>query len=342
MAMPPSDDSLERLRAAVERLAAEEAHEVLAEARADARARLRELLDDVLLDAMVERVQEALAAERRPSPPAGVDGGEVAWYVYGVAGAHDVPTMEGLAGVDPAHPVLTVMAGELAAVTSNVALAEFDEGQLRAHLADMHWVERVARAHEFVLDELCARTTVVPMRMCTVYRSEDGVREMLARDREAFERALDALAGKTEWGVKLLLDPDAQPPARASAHEDTQEWEAPGGGRGAAYLRRRRSERDQSERFGALVEQAAAEVHRRLRALATESLLSPPQRPEASGHRGEMLLNGVYLVADETLQEFHREAATLRTRFASAGLELVATGPWPPYHFLPDQIGAPW
>ena len=44
------------------------------------------------------------------------------------------------------------------------------------------------------------------MRMCTVYRSEGGVREMLIRDAEPLLDAIDQLGGKAEWGVKVFTD----------------------------------------------------------------------------------------------------------------------------------------
>ena len=42
-------------------------------------------------------------------------------------------------------------------------LEEFTEERLREHLADMDWVEAMARAHERVLQSIRAQTTVVPM-----------------------------------------------------------------------------------------------------------------------------------------------------------------------------------
>jgi hypothetical protein len=183
-----------------------------------------------------------------------------------------------------------------------------------------------------VLDAVRQQTTVIPMRMCTVYRTDGGVREMLRREAEALQEALDHLRGKAEWGVKVFAD--LAPAGEGSPPE--------GETSGTAYLERKRTERDRRERFLELIEQATTRIHERLAAVASDALLIPPQRPEASGHTGEMVQNGVYLVADDEVDRFAEEVRVLQAELAPEGLELEPTGPWPAYNFVPGTIGAAW
>jgi hypothetical protein len=53
-------------------------------------------------------------------------------------------------------------------------------------------------------------------------------------------------------------------------------------------------------------------------------------------------MNGVYLVERENTDAFHQEVDDLRERFADIGLDLVPSGPWPPYNFVPGDVGATW
>jgi Gas vesicle synthesis protein GvpL/GvpF len=341
--MPRSDDSLERLRAAIDELAAMDAADLLAEARVEARARVRATLTDALAHSMLERLHDQLPEPvdepratpperetRRPAPSHRA--GEPAWYVYGVVGA-DAELTGPLPGVDPEHPVTILREHALAAVTSQVPLDEFDEARLREHLADMGWVEATARAHETVLDRVCEQATVIPMRMCTVYRTEGGVREMLHRETDALLDALEQLRGKAEWGAKafISLDGDGQDP-EAGADASS----------GAAYMERKRTKRERRQRALEMAEEAVAVIHDRLSTAAADAQTIPLQRPEASGHSGEMILNGVYLVADESLEHFHEEVRALQAEFTQHGIELVCTGPWPAYNFVPGTIGAAW
>jgi hypothetical protein len=219
--------------------------------------------------------------------------------------------------------------GALAAVTSRVPLDEFDEERLREHLADMTWVEATARAHEGVLDRACEQTTVIPMRMCTVYRTEDGVREMLRRETDAFEEALEHLAGKAEWGVKAFVSLDGDEAGGDAAT-------------GAAYMERKRTERERRQRALDAAEAAASTIQARLSIAADDANVIPLQRPEASGHAGAMVLNSVYLVADDTRSHFHEEVRALQDEFGPDGIEIILTGPWPAYNFVPGTIGAAW
>jgi hypothetical protein len=104
----------------------------------------------------------------------------------------------------------------------------------------------------------------------------------------------------------------------------------------------RRQERERAKHLDEQVEAAVAEIHERLDSLSDESTLNPPQRREVSAHAGDMVLNGAYLVEREKDAAFHEEARSLQSRYTSVGLELVVTGPWPAYNFLPGRIGAAW
>ena len=358
--MPRSDDPFDRLRDAIDAVAGADAADLLAEARIEARARVRASLTDALAASMLDRLHEQLPGrDARPGPPpapqpapiremqpapvpemapaptpetrpAAPPSGQPAWYVYGVIRS-EAQLAGSLPGVDPARPVTGLREGELAAVASQVPLDEFDEAHLREHLADMAWVEATARAHERVLDGVCNQVTTIPMRMCSVYRTEGGVREMLHREAEALGEALDALTGKAEWGVKAFVSPHSaiDGPARGDSS-------------GSAYMQRKRTERERRQRAMDLANEAAVAIHDRLSALVTDAHIIPLQRREASGYSGDMILNGVYLVDDDALDTFREEVDALRSEFEPQGIELVPTGPWPAYNFVPGTIGAAW
>lgn len=346
--MPRSDDAIDRWRKAIDELAASDVADVLTEARIEARARVRAMLTDALADSMLERLHDQLAEPARrvppapapsprlaPSPPRAKPSGEHAWYLYGVVAA-DTRLTGALPGVDPAHQVTMLTEGALAAVASQVPLEEFGEARLREHLADMIWVETIARAHEAVLDGVQEQATVIPMRMCTVYRTEGGIREMLSRESEPLHDAIDRLDGKAEWGLKVFTD-------FARAGDGIHNVDAGAGeGSGAAYMERIRTERELRERAMEVAEAAAAEIHDRLSAVAGDAQTIPLQRPEVSGHGGDMILNGVYLVADDAAPAFYEAAEALRSEFEIHGIELTLTGPWPAYNFVQGTIGAAW
>lgn len=352
VAVAASNDSLERLRTAIDRLAAEDAAELLSEARSDARARVLAGLSDALASAIIDELHEHLALPAPDAPavakasPRGAardrsassrdqsapPHDEYALYTYGVvtAGADVRPTPP---GVTPDRPVTILTEGELAAIVSEVLAEEFDEARLHEQLADMGWVEATARAHEAVLEDVRRQTTVVPMRMCTVYSTEDSLRRMLRRESDPLLSALELLAGTAEWGVKVFAEFTGVGKGERAETGDRA---------GVAYMERIRTERELREAAMDAAEGAAAEIHERLSAIARDAHTIAPQRPEASGHAGDMILSGVYLVADDGMKAFHATTETLRSELDGCGIELVVTGPWPAYNFVPGAMESTW
>jgi hypothetical protein len=335
----------ERLR----RWAAERLPALLARAEEEALAEVRAAMRDALVEAALER--EGAPRRRKPEPAAAasVDSphdagpstepaaeapteptGEAFW-LYAVG--RDSPLSHPVAGIAEA-PVRALEDAGLTALVSPVPLPEFGEEQLKEKLNDLGWLEGVARAHQRVVDEAFERGPVVPLRLCTIYQGEAGVRELLRERHERFRELLDSIEGREEWGVKLYVDPE-ELEAAASARS---EKEAPdhGLGAGGAYLARRRSARSSREAADRLAGEIAEEVHARLQDWASDAVVGRPQNPELSGHTGQMLLNGAYLVESERSQRFAQLVSGLEQRYVELGARLEISGPWPPYNFIAD------
>jgi gas vesicle protein GvpL/GvpF len=300
------------------RWATERAPELLARAEAQAVAELR----DALVRAAVGGREEAASRPAAPQP------GDLVWVYCVVAAAE--PTPEDVTGV-AGGAVARVEAAGLAALTGRVPASEFAAEPLRRNLNDLAWLERVARAHEEVLDRALRATTIVPLRMCTLYEGKDGVRRMLERERDTLVHALELLAGRQEWGVKLLVDTQKLADEASDDVEDDSTPRSEGG----AYLLRRRMERQVREAADVLAVEVGEQVHARLQDWAIDAVSLPPQNRDLSGHEGEMLLNGAYLVEADRVEGLRALASELEQRHRSIGARIELTGPWPPYNFVP-------
>ncbi|HLI60634.1 MAG TPA: GvpL/GvpF family gas vesicle protein [Solirubrobacteraceae bacterium] len=239
--------------------------------------------------------------------------------------------------------VARVEQGGLAALVSRVPATEFAHAPLTRNLDDLDWLAQVARAHEAVLDDALARGTIVPLRMCTIFESEQRVSEMLERQGARLAGALDALDGRVEWAVKVLVDPEQLVRAagpRPEASRAAAGASARGAGAGGAYLRRRRDERAAREAAGGLAADVARRIHARLRDWALDARTRPPQNRALSGHEGEMVLNAAYLVERERTEELRGIVGELGERHRELGARIELTGPWPPYNFVPGGRAA--
>jgi hypothetical protein len=314
------------------------APELLARAEAEAVAALR----DALIDAALARRSGSVstrAPQRRATAdatPAGdAPSGHALWAYCVLPAGDSLPANTG--GVDADGPLERVEARDLAAIVSRVPLAEFGAEPLRENLNDLAWLERVARSHEAVLDAALGQSTIVPLRLCTIYESEQSVREMLEREHDSLAQALDALAGRQEWGVKLIADEDrlAEEARSRSAEAAALEDELGARTGGGAYMLRRRLERHVREAVDSLGAELAEQVHAELQDRTSHAVVLPPQNPELSGHEGRMLLNGAYLVDVERVDGLRELVAELEERHRALGARIELTGPWPPYNFLP-------
>ncbi len=340
--MAGASEDLRRLREALAELVADDVPELLAEARTEARSRVRAVLAEVMAEAMLEEARRAggprpasptpVARQQplTPQRPGRSDDRGLGYYVYGVTKADFAPSPDA-AGIDPAHAVETLAAGDLAALVSQVPLTEFNEDRLREHFGDIAWVETTARRHEEVLEAASLRGTVIPMRLCSLYRDAEGVRNMLEREAGVMHDALQLLDGRAEWAVKVFAVSRTSSSAAESGQAQPDS--------GAAYLAQQSRARRHRETVDQRLAGACEAIHHRLSEVAVRAVVVPPQRPEVSGHDGEMVLNGVYLVDDTAVASFHEVVTALEREFGPLGVELVSTGPWPAYNFVPDAIG---
>lgn len=249
--------------------------------------------------------------------------GETGVYVYAIVRDVAGVDLESQAGIGGG--VLRPVEGPgVVAVASDVDLDEFGEEALRRNLEQLPWLEEVARRHDEVARHLASRTATAPLRLATVFRSDESVRRQLADWAGAAVAALDRIEGRSEWSVKAYVD-------AAETAETGSAPAADGPGAGAAYLARRRAALDQHARAAEERTELGSTLHQRLETTAVAGRLLMPQDRKLSGHTGEMVLNGSYLVEDAASEAFVQAAEQAAAEHDGVRVEIG--GPWPPYSF---------
>ncbi|MER7989215.1 GvpL/GvpF family gas vesicle protein [Streptomyces noursei] len=247
-------------------------------------------------------------------------------YVYGVARDRDgcldevVADVPGVADAE-VHLVRSERRTDVVVAASAVPAVDFNEAALRTHLEDLTWLEAVARAHHRVIEALAARTTVMPLRLATVYLDDDRVRAMLDERLAAFDRRLADLDGLVEWGVKIYVD--------VTEAEDAPSEPLAGSGR--EYLRQRRAVRHAHEDVYRAVEEVAARVDSAARGYAVERAQHRAQQGQLLTGPGENVVNDAYLVPAQHAEEFRSEVEG--SARGLTGIRIDVTGPWAPYSF---------
>ncbi|MFJ5224922.1 GvpL/GvpF family gas vesicle protein [Streptomyces sp. NPDC088400] len=262
-----------------------------------------------------------------------------AWmsYVYAIGRSDTLlrTTVSRLTGVG-GGVLRTVSDGALAALVSSVPADAFGAEGMKAQMEDLERLEMIARSHHAVVEAACGTTTVLPMRLATVYLDDTRVAAMLQERGQDFGELLARLEGRVEMGVKVYADPAAAVTRRpVPAVADRQE--SPG----RAYLRQRREQRRGHQDAYRAAGSVAAQVPGRVAALVRARVAHRPQQGELASGAGENIANEAYLVPVEHVEEF-RQAPNCLTDDGVSGVRVEVTGPWAPYSFAtPDLTPSP-
>ncbi len=265
-----------------------------------------------------------------PSPP---EKG-VGWYVYSVCPRGSEISVTG--GIEDGGQPLFIPEGPIMAVTSPVSLAVFASEALRRNTEDPQWLAEKACRHEAVVEALMASGPVLPMRFGTVFRSLEAVHRMLREYMPRFQHALEFVRGKEEWGVKGVSDAGALRAAvlRGDPTLVALSSEASTKQPGEAFFLRRKMEEGASAKAQDREEWLARQAVETIQSAVVELAEHPPLLHETK--RGErIVLNLACLVGREEVKAFLATVERWNRGHGKEGVRLLASGPWPPYHFVP-------
>jgi hypothetical protein len=253
---------------------------------------------------------------------------DCATYVYCLLAAPAPPVLEGspagLPGLSP--PRALPVGDDRWLVVADAPLPDYGAAEVESRLDDLGWVSARAVAHERVVEHFAGIATVVPMKLFTLFTSDERAARDLQERRAQIDEILDRVAGHREWGVRIRIDEAA---ARRALAEETASLRG-GGASGKEFLRHKQRQRDAGRELAARARQDVDEVLADLsRESADHRRLQAPT-PEAADR---LLLDAVFLVAEERTEAFEKRVQEAAERLARHHCEVTLTGPWPPYNF---------
>ena len=241
----------------------------------------------------------------------------MAWYAYCLTEhqtlAHGTRTrrpslLEGVQGVNGA-PVVSYPSGEFAVVVS-----EFDRSTDKLD-------EKTVLEHARVVSACFRLSTVLPFRFGTIFDTEEALRQAVRSNRRTFGESVAKLRGKAEMRLKLVV-------RDGSLREAMTDIELPNtvGGDYLAKLRVKASrERERQTKARAL----SVQVHKLFNPLEEEVSC---KKVDADG----MLLDIAHLIDSKSIEKYQNRYTTAAKQLKNC--ELVISGPWPPYHFMPGKL----
>ena len=239
-----------------------------------------------------------------------------------VRGARARPP-RGLPGAGPAR-ALDAKSG-LWLVVATAPMDRYGAETIDARLADLDWVSRCAVAHDAVVEHFARAAPVIPMKLFTLFTSDERAVTHVARTRRKLDRLFSRVGNREEWGVRLLLDerralgPRAAPVTAAT---------------GTDFLRKKKAAKDARQQVVADALREADTLHEALDRLADDSRR---RTPAVEGATSRLVLDAAFLVPRGGTRRFRAAVTEAAALLEGRGFTLSLTGPWPPYHFVADE-----
>jgi hypothetical protein len=212
-------------------------------------------------------------------------------------------------------------------IVTSAPSSRYGESVINRKLADLEWVSHVAMAHERVIEFFVDQPAVLPMKLFTIFASDERAVESLGGDRRRLQRLLKRVTNQREWGIRVMMNA-----APRAATADSRARPRPDGG--AAYLTRKKVVRDRSVEIRSRARDVVAALYDRLAARSTSAKRRAAMELQAAGV--PLLLDAAFLVDRRRARAFQSVVAREQRALAKEGYRLLLTGPWPAYTFVQD------
>ena len=243
-----------------------------------------------------------------------------ATYLYCLVQSERAPSLRGVPeSVPGAGPVrLFAIDRGVWAAGADAPLEKFSGDAIQDELSDIEAISRHALAHAAVIEFFFRRSTVIPLKMFTLFSSDTKAREQLLGTRGRLARLFAQLRGVEEWGVRIAAgEAEQEAAATVSSGED--------------YLQvKKRLHQEAAAPSRATV----AVLTRSLNALGRSATkiqkdVFPPPR------KGRLYVAGAsYLVPKRRRRQWTKTVAQMAATLSRHGHRLELSGPWPPYRFV--------
>jgi len=246
--------------------------------------------------------------------------GQNATYVFCILQSSRAPALRGAPEGVPGTGDLRVLPidRDIWAVVADAPLDRFAGDQLQKDLQDVEAVARHALAHATVVEFFFRRASVIPLKLFTLFSSDDVARAQFRARLARLRRLLSTLRGKEEWGVRVVASDVERESARTLAS-------------GRDYLQVKKRLLDETAAPPASVVRT---VNGALRSLGTVAAQTRKVSFPPPGKGRPYVAGASFLVHAKKRQSWKARIQKTTAALAGDGHRLELSGPWPPYHFV--------
>lgn len=262
---------------------------------------------------------------------------ELAFYVYCIArstAVAELPAESLPTAIEEDSKLEWLSSGDLAALTSQVPLASYNEEKLAEHLSDASWTAVRAMRHETIAEYVAKRAAIVPLRFGTIYLERQGIERMLSEKGRELREILERLRGREEWGVNVFCDQSVLMSSITSVSPVLRELSerAAQASPGQSYLMQKKIDALKVDEVRAALNRIIEEIEKTLAEQSDDAKRLRVLKVEATEY-GELKAKFAFLIEKSVFEKFRDAAERLAQEHQPGGVRLELTGPWPAYNF---------
>jgi hypothetical protein len=239
----------------------------------------------------------------------------MAWYAYCIA---EQQAFQGSIRARKPFPLLSVSgvggaqvlgypSGDFAVIVSE-------------YVRDGSLDQRAILEHARVVGECFRHTTVLPFRFGTIFATDEVLRRAVRSNRKTFVESLLNLRGKSEMHLKVTVHDGALPQASSGPLPAIA---------GNEYLTCLRQKAAQEREAQTKARALSVQVHKLFNPLQEEISCKKAES-------GRLLIDIAHLIDTKSVEKYQNRLSMAMRQLKDC--EVAASGPWPPYHFMPDKL----
>lgn len=256
-------------------------------------------------------------------------------------------------GIDDRN-VFTLSYKDIEAVVSEVSLDQFGTKEIQEKAQeDLGWIKGRAQIHEQVIEKAMAFRSspfplgesplenkglkvAIPMKFGAIFKTREKLEQVLKKRYIQFKENLKNLRKKQEWAVKIYLErnifQDWIKKSSSAAREKEQEIASLP--EGVAYFMQKQideaADKEADKALKKYIEIFFEELKKYTHAGTRGKILAK----ELTEKSWPMVLNAIFLVSEERLEDFVKKIDKLSREYKNKGFNFEYSGPWPTYNFV--------
>ncbi len=268
-----------------------------------------------------------------------VEPSKVGYYIFAITlGQYDFQLPD--LSIDADYPLFVFPFGDAQAVISEVPLDVYSEEALQSKLNDPAWFEQTLRQHTKILSRVQAQVSIVPMRVCTICDSMEGLKAFLGEHHEDFVSTLQLIEGNHSWRFSIFCnEPRLRTlTAKASNRVRAIQAEMAGKSRVAGQPLHEKLEGVLEEEARSVCKACVKHSHGTLSVVSSRNMVQSFTEHEAGEAGKREIFRCDYLVSTGQREAFEKEIASLIEAYKSLGFELEVAGPHAAAQFASRKV----